>query len=147
MLLRRNLVFILFALTQQTVSGGQIFGSIYLIVSVRFAASPVNAIQRTCRCRVCGVRHRSDRYGEQRLQHSVRPGHSQHVLAEIGEDQAGRDRCGLVEADFRHYARCRFLGRATAGGPDVARLHALPLSPYTGAAARQMTSTLRSADD
>src|SRR5271169_667857 len=33
-------------------------------------------------------------------QHSIRPRHAEHVLAEIGEDQVGRDRCGLIEAGF-----------------------------------------------
>src|SRR6516165_3489364 len=28
---------------------------------------------------------------------SVRPGHAEHVLADVGEDQIGRDRRGLVE--------------------------------------------------
>jgi len=35
---------------------------------------------------------------------SIGPQHTEDVLADIGEDQIGRDRCGLVEAGLAPFA-------------------------------------------
>jgi hypothetical protein len=45
----------------------------------------------------------------------IRPRHAEHVLADIGEDQVGRDRCGLVDAHLAPFAfDVVFLGEGEA---------------------------------
>ena len=57
----------------------------------------------------------ADRERRRREIVSIRPRHPQHVLADIGEDQVGRDRRGLVEPHFAPFALdVVFLGEGEA---------------------------------